>query len=100
MVFTAEAELPAGTKSRYRLLGEVVGEESVVNGTSWTWQSPTTDFKGYMAELYRQENGTDVIVGTIAVDVSSDPARSRVMVLSLISVGRRRLKRRRKRWRI
>ena len=28
-----------------------------------------------MAELYRQENGTDVIVGTIAVDVSSDPAR-------------------------
>ena len=28
-----------------------------------------------MAELYRQENGTDVIVGTIAVDVSSHPAR-------------------------
>ena len=74
MVFTAEDALPAGTKVRYRLLGEVVGEESV-NGTSWIWQPPTTDFKGYMAELYRQENGTDVIVGTIAVDVSSDPAR-------------------------
>ena len=72
VVFTAEAALPAGTKVRYRLLGEVVGEESV-NGTSWIWQPPTTDFKGYMAELYRQENGTDVIVGTIAVDVSSDP---------------------------
>lgn len=99
MVFTAEDALPAGTKVRYRLLGEVVGEESV-NGTSWTWQPPTTDFKGYMAELYRQENGTDVILGTIAVDVSSDPARFPVMVLSLISVGRRRLKRRRKRWRI
>ena len=74
VVFTAEDALPAGTKVRYRLLGEVVGEESV-NGTSWIWQPPTTDFKGYMAELYRQENGTDVIVGTIAVDVSSDPAR-------------------------
>jgi dextranase len=74
VVFTAEDALPAGTKVRYRLLGEVVGEESV-NGTSWTWQPPTTDFKGYMAELYRQENGTDVILGTIAVDVSSDPSR-------------------------
>ena len=74
VVFTADDALPAGTKVRYRLSGETVGEESV-NGTSWTWQPPTTDFKGYMAELYRQENGTDVIVGTIAVDVSSDPAR-------------------------
>lgn len=74
VVFTADDALPAGIKVRYRLLGEVVGEESV-NGTSWTWQPPTTDFKGYMAELYRQENGTDVIVGTIAVDVSSDPSR-------------------------
>ena len=48
VVFTADDALPAGTKVRYRLLGEVVGEESVVNGTSWTWQPPTTDFKGYM----------------------------------------------------
>ena len=59
---------------RYRLLGEVVGLE-LVYGSSLILLSPTTDFKGYMAELYRQENGTDVIVGTIAVDVSSDPAR-------------------------
>ena len=39
VVFTAEDALPAGTKVRYRLLGEVVGEESV-NGTSWIWQPP------------------------------------------------------------
>lgn len=45
-----------------------------------------------MAELYRQENGTDVIVGTIAVDVSSDPSRFPRYGLSLISVRRRRLK--------
>ena len=99
VVFTAEDALPAGTKVRYRLLGEVVGEESV-NGTSWTWQPPTTDFKGYMAELYRQENGTDVILGTIAVMYPVIRHVFPVMVLSLISVGRRRLKRRRKRWRI
>ena len=74
MTFTAADALPAGTKVRYRLSGEIVGEEPV-SGTNWTWKAPSTDFKGYMAELYRQENGTDVIVGTIAVDVSSHPAR-------------------------
>lgn len=30
VVFTADDALPAGTKVRYRLLGEVVGEESVM----------------------------------------------------------------------
>lgn len=74
VTFTAADALPAGTKVRYRLSGEIVGEEPV-SGTNWTWKAPSTDFKGYMAELYRQENGTDVIVGTIAVDVSSHPAR-------------------------
>lgn len=74
VAFTAADALPAGTKVRYRQAGNIVGEESV-SGTSWTWQPPSADFKGYMAELYRQQNGTDVIVGTIAVDVSSDPAR-------------------------
>ena len=37
VVFTADNALPAGTKVRYRLSGETVGEESV-NGTGWTWQ--------------------------------------------------------------
>ena len=74
VTFTAADALPAGTKVRYRLSGEIVGEEPV-SGTNWTWKAPSNDFKGYMAELYRQENGTDVIVGTIAVDVSSHQAR-------------------------
>ena len=34
VVFTADNALPAGTKVRYRLSGETVGEESV-NGTGW-----------------------------------------------------------------
>ena len=57
VTFTAADALPAGTKVRYRLSGEIVGEEPV-SGTNWTWKAPSTDFKGYMAELYRQENGT------------------------------------------
>ena len=36
VVFTADNALPAGTKVRYRLSGETVGEESV-NGTGWKW---------------------------------------------------------------
>ena len=63
VVFTADNALPAGTKVRYRLSGETVGEESV-NGTGWTWHV------------------------------------SRATVLSLISVRRRQLRRRRKRWHI
>lgn len=74
VTFIASDALPAGTKVRYRLMGETV-EEAPVNGAEWTWQPPSADFKGYMAELYRHENGTDVILGTIAIDVSSNPAR-------------------------
>ena len=74
VTFTAKTALPAGVKVRYRLLGETVGEAPLTDA-SWTWQAPAADFKGYMAELYRQESGMDVIVGTIAVDVSSNPAR-------------------------
>lgn len=97
MTFTAADALPAGTKVRYRLSGEIVGEEPV-SGTNWTWKAPSTDFKGYMAELYRQENGTDVIVGTIAVDVSSHPARFPDMASWQISTESRQKRKHWKRW--
>lgn len=45
VTFTAADALPAGTKVRYRLSGEIVGEEPV-SGTNWTWKAPSTDFKG------------------------------------------------------
>ena len=84
---TVEAQLLGYQNMAMRTLGfafKIVGEESV-NGTSWTWQPPTTDFKGYMAELYRQENGTDVIVGTIAVDVFL--YRVKILSTFYISIG-------------
>ena len=46
VTFTAADALPAGTKVRYRLSGEIVGEEPV-SGTNWTWKAPSTDFKRY-----------------------------------------------------
>ena len=38
VTFTAADALPAGTKVRYRLSGEIVGEEPV-SGTNWTWKA-------------------------------------------------------------
>lgn len=70
VTFTAD-QFPSGTKIRYRHQSEIIGEVTA-NGTTWTWTPPTTDFKGYLAELYYKEGDADVIVGTIAVDVSSD----------------------------
>ena len=35
---------------RYTHLGKVLGE-SAVTSASWTWQPPSEDFQGYMAEL-------------------------------------------------
>lgn len=72
--FTADA-LPAGAKVRYRTLNKVISEQAIA-GSSWTWTAPATDFTGYLADVYRtKEDGTEVILGTIAVDVSSDWTR-------------------------
>ena len=72
--FTADA-LPEGAKVRYRTLNKVISEQTVA-GSSWTWTAPATDFTGYLADVYRtKEDGTEVILGTIAVDVSSDWTR-------------------------
>ncbi|RYY36277.1 MAG: cycloisomaltooligosaccharide glucanotransferase [Sphingobacteriaceae bacterium] len=72
--FTLDAALPAGAKVRYMTLGTVV-DEANVSGTTWTWTAPATDFTGYMAELYGTDNGKEKVYSTIAVDVSSNPAR-------------------------
>ena len=72
--FTADV-LPAGAKVRYRTLNQVISEQAAA-GSSWTWTAPATDFTGYLADVYRtKEDGTEVILGTIAVDVSSDWTR-------------------------
>ena len=74
VIFTAD-QIPGNTKIRYRYLNKVI-EEKDMTAATWTWTPPAIDFRGYMADLYQKEsNGTEVIVGVIAVDVSSDWTR-------------------------
>lgn len=69
--FTADA-LYSDAKVRYRTLNKVVSEHPM-SDIAWTWTAPATDYTGYLVDVYRtKDNGTEIILGTIAVDVSSD----------------------------
>ena len=59
---------------RYTYLGQVIKEEPVAS-SSWIWQPPTEDFRGYMASLHISVAGRDSVVATIGIDVSSEPSR-------------------------
>ena len=80
ITFTAVGTLPAGKTVyvRYRHNNTFIHKEIVTSNT-WTWTAPDKDFMGYMADLYYMEYngdvGTEHIIGTIAVDVSSDWTR-------------------------
>jgi dextranase len=74
VTFTADQAMPASAKVRYKQAGTVL-RDVAVSGNSWTWTAPSTDFTGYMVEIYGTTGGKEVIYGTVAVDVSSDPAR-------------------------
>ncbi len=64
--------LPSGAKVRYRHQGTLVSQ-SPLSDKEWTWVVPSGDFKGYLVDIYTtRADGTEVIQGTIAVDVSSD----------------------------
>lgn len=67
------SDMPSGAVVRYRKGTEVVAEHPL-SSKSWTWNPPSADFQGYMAEVYTKgaNDGEEVILGTIAVDVSSD----------------------------
>lgn len=73
--FTSGSPLPDGAKVRYRQSATVIEEQSLT-GTSWTWTPPSTDYTGYLADVYTTDaSGKQTICGTIAIDVSSDWAR-------------------------
>ena len=55
---------------RYTHLGKVLKQENV-SSKSWTWQPPTEDFRGYMAELRTK----DSVIASVGIDVSSEPSR-------------------------
>lgn len=66
--------VPSGTRVRYRHEGEVILDQELAE-TAWEWTAPSEDFQGYLVELYRREEKKEIIIGTIAVDVSSDWTR-------------------------
>lgn len=72
--FTASEDLEGAVYVRYMHLGDIV-EEDVVTSSEWTWTAPSSDHKGYMAEVYSKSSSGETILGTIAVDVSSDWSR-------------------------
>ena len=71
VTFTISRSPSSETKVRYKHLGEVI-DQSSVTGTSWQWTPPSDDFTGYMVEIYQQQNGSDNILATIGIDVSSN----------------------------
>lgn len=74
VVFTAD-KAPKNYIVRYWHLGDVLKEE-VLSSTSWTWNPPTDDFKGYYVEIVGMDkDGIEKTMGAVAVDVSSDWTR-------------------------
>jgi dextranase len=65
------ASFPATTKVRYKFQNTVLSEAPVTAST-WQWQTPAADFKGYIAEVYSSANNVETIYATIGIDVSSD----------------------------
>lgn len=63
--------LPDGAKVRYKQLNTLIIENDLAT-TVWSWQTPTTNFKGYLAEVYTLTNGEETILATVGIDVSSD----------------------------
>lgn len=71
VTFTIDnSSLPASTKVRYKNSNNLISETNIT-GSTWTWTTPTTDFKGYIAEVYASNNSTETIYATIGIDVSS-----------------------------
>ncbi len=78
VVLTATGTVPDRTMVRYCHGTTVVASHPFAAkaiGNTWTWQPPTDDFKGYLVELYINDSNQKTILGTIAVDVSSDWTR-------------------------
>ncbi|TSA32004.1 MAG: cycloisomaltooligosaccharide glucanotransferase [Porphyromonadaceae bacterium] len=75
VTFTIDNAIQETVKVRYRHLTEVVGETELT-GTTWSWTAPSADFTGYLVDIYKMnDDGTEHLYGSIAVDVSSDWVR-------------------------
>lgn len=65
-----KALVPSTSKVRYKLLNVIVKEEALTNAT-WKWIAPSTDFRGYIAEVFDSKDGVETIYSTVGIDVSS-----------------------------
>ncbi|MBD5356251.1 MAG: cycloisomaltooligosaccharide glucanotransferase [Bacteroides sp.] len=70
------SDVPAGASVRYRHGSKVIASEPM-SSESWTWIAPSDDYRGYLIEIVTpgKNEKEEVILGTIAVDVSSDWTR-------------------------
>jgi len=71
VTFTLDKSVPTTAHVRYKYLGDVLSD-ATVSGTTWTWQAPATDYRGYFAEVYNVKGTEETILGTVAVDVSTE----------------------------
>jgi len=71
ITFTSDKALSGAIHVRYRYLSQII-EDKEITGKTWTWIAPSTDFKGYLAEVYLKNKYTEKIIGSIGIDVSSD----------------------------
>ena len=74
ITFTLSATPIAGMRVRYRHLADIVADTLLTTKT-WKWTAPARDFCGYMVEVYTTDGTSDIVYGTIGVDVSSDWVR-------------------------
>ena len=68
--FSVDA-LAANTMIKYKFLDNIIKEEPLTS-TTWQWSPPSDDYRGYMVELIQTTNEQQTIIGTTAIDVSSD----------------------------
>lgn len=69
--FSIDKTLTGNITVRYRYMGETLKEETL-NGNTWQWTAPATDFTGYMVDLYEMVDGKEKVYSSTGVDVSSD----------------------------
>lgn len=75
VTFTVEGTLPSSAHVRYRHGADVVSEANLTSNT-WTWTAPSTDYMGYMADIYTVDSDKkETLYATIGIDVSSDWGR-------------------------
>ena len=75
VLLEAVGTIPQNTIVCYRHGATVLEEfpfHDLVQDNKWSWTPPALDFCGYLVELRHSVGSDEVVLGTIAVDVSSD----------------------------